>query len=105
MKLRWLIDHHDAVRKAHEEDDLLFGTVESWIVYVSFIHFNGEVLLTGAKAFDRQKIACDGSIECLSNVVDEHRNLAVGPGAPKILPHKAIRPPQDRIFISGVRRG
>ena len=37
MKLRWLIDHNEAVRKAHEEDDLLFGTVESWIVYVSCI--------------------------------------------------------------------
>ena len=28
-----MIDHHEHVRKAHEEDDLLFGTVESWIVY------------------------------------------------------------------------
>ena len=28
-----MIDHWDAVRKAHDEDDLLFGTVESWIVY------------------------------------------------------------------------
>ena len=34
IKLRWMIDHHESVRKAHEEDDLLFGTVESWIVYV-----------------------------------------------------------------------
>lgn len=34
IKLRWMIDHHESVGKAHEEDDLLFGTVESWIVYV-----------------------------------------------------------------------
>ena len=34
IKLRWMIDHHENVRKAHEEDDLMFGTVESWIVYV-----------------------------------------------------------------------
>ncbi|KAH7922318.1 glycerol kinase [Leucogyrophana mollusca] len=33
IKLRWMIDHHDNVRKAHEDDDLLFGTVESWVVY------------------------------------------------------------------------
>ncbi|KAJ3553544.1 hypothetical protein NM688_g3551 [Phlebia brevispora] len=33
IKLRWMIDHWEAVRKAHDEDDLLFGTVESWIVY------------------------------------------------------------------------
>lgn len=37
MKLRWLIDHDETVRKAHEEDDILFGTIESWIVYVSFV--------------------------------------------------------------------
>ncbi|KAI0769147.1 glycerol kinase [Trametes elegans] len=33
IKLRWMIDHYENVRKAHEEDDLMFGTVESWIVY------------------------------------------------------------------------
>ena len=36
IKLQWMIEHHDNVRKAHEEDDLAFGTVESWIAYVSF---------------------------------------------------------------------
>ena len=36
IKLRWMIDHHENVKKAHEEDDLMFGTVESWIVYVRF---------------------------------------------------------------------
>ncbi len=38
IKLRWMITHHENVRKAHEEDDLMFGTVESWIVYVR-LHF------------------------------------------------------------------
>ncbi|KII87480.1 hypothetical protein PLICRDRAFT_43122 [Plicaturopsis crispa FD-325 SS-3] len=33
IKLRWMIDHHDNVRAAHEADDLLFGTVESWMIY------------------------------------------------------------------------
>lgn len=33
IKLRWMIEHHEQVKKAHEEDDLLFGTIESWIVY------------------------------------------------------------------------
>ena len=32
-----MIDHSEDVRKANDEDDLLFGTVESWIVYVRFI--------------------------------------------------------------------
>ena len=35
IKLRWMLDHREEVRKAHEEDDLAFGTVESWIAYVS----------------------------------------------------------------------
>jgi glycerol kinase len=30
-----MLDHWDDVRKAHEEDDLAFGTIESWIAYVS----------------------------------------------------------------------
>ena len=32
-----MIDHNADVKKAFDEDDLLFGTVESWIVYVSLI--------------------------------------------------------------------
>ena len=34
IKLRWMIDHYPEVAQAHESDDLLFGTVESWIGYV-----------------------------------------------------------------------
>lgn len=37
MKLRWMISHYEHVSKAHDDDDLMFGTVESWIVYVSFV--------------------------------------------------------------------
>ncbi|KAL1745193.1 hypothetical protein HDZ31DRAFT_82129 [Schizophyllum fasciatum] len=33
IKLRWMIDHYPQVHDAHEADDLLFGTVESWLVY------------------------------------------------------------------------
>lgn len=35
IKLRWMLDHHKAVHEAHESDDLMFGTVDSWLVYVS----------------------------------------------------------------------
>ena len=34
IKLRWMIDHYPEVGQAHEVDDLLFGTVESWVAYV-----------------------------------------------------------------------
>ncbi|ORY28492.1 glycerol kinase [Naematelia encephala] len=33
IKLRWMLDHHREVHDAHEADDLLFGTVDSWLVY------------------------------------------------------------------------
>ena len=28
-----MMQHHHEVRDAHEQDDLLFGTVDSWLVY------------------------------------------------------------------------
>ncbi|KAF9531703.1 hypothetical protein CPB83DRAFT_848581 [Crepidotus variabilis] len=33
IKLRWMIDHYPEVSEAHDADDLLFGTVESWLAY------------------------------------------------------------------------
>lgn len=43
IKLKWMIDHDPVVRKAHEADELLFGTVESWVIYVyinSLLHIH-----------------------------------------------------------------
>ena len=34
VKLRWLIDNCEAVKKAVEEDRCLFGTVDSWLIWV-----------------------------------------------------------------------
>ncbi|WVQ82987.1 glycerol kinase [Cryptococcus sp. DSM 104549] len=33
IKLRWMLDHQKAVRVAHDADDLMFGTVDTWLVY------------------------------------------------------------------------
>ncbi|KIH87229.1 glycerol kinase [Sporothrix brasiliensis 5110] len=33
VKLRWLLDNVEAVRKASEEGRLAFGTVDSWLIY------------------------------------------------------------------------
>ncbi|KAF8493250.1 glycerol kinase [Russula emetica] len=33
IKLRWMIDNWEDIHRAHEADDLAFGTVESWIAY------------------------------------------------------------------------
>ena len=34
LKIRWLIDHIAYVRKAIQEQRCLFGTVDSWIIWV-----------------------------------------------------------------------
>lgn len=36
LKLRWLLDNVPHVKKAAEGKSLLFGTVDTWIVWVSF---------------------------------------------------------------------
>jgi glycerol kinase len=33
VKLRWMIHHHTAVQEAYDRDELLFGTIDSWICY------------------------------------------------------------------------
>ncbi|WVQ96697.1 glycerol kinase [Kwoniella sp. CBS 9459] len=33
IKLRWMLDHQRPVHDAHEADDLMFGTVDTWLVY------------------------------------------------------------------------
>ncbi|KNC99544.1 glycerol kinase [Spizellomyces punctatus DAOM BR117] len=33
VKLRWLLDNVEEVRKAHQEGRLAFGTVDSWLIY------------------------------------------------------------------------
>lgn len=34
IKLHWMIKNHPEVAAAHEADDLAFGTVDSWVLYV-----------------------------------------------------------------------
>lgn len=53
IKLKWLITHHPEVKKAFEEDRLAFGTVDSWLLYVSCNHSHVHVKLTpGAPELD-----------------------------------------------------
>lgn len=37
IKLRWMMDHNDNVKNAHDEGRLLFGTVDSWLIYVGLL--------------------------------------------------------------------
>jgi glycerol kinase len=46
VKLRWLLDNIDQVKKAADQDDLMFGTVDSWIVYKLTGGLNGGIHIT-----------------------------------------------------------
>lgn len=35
IKLKWMVAHHRDVREAYEQDRMAFGTVDSWLLYVS----------------------------------------------------------------------
>ena len=39
VKLRWLFDNVPAVQKAVKEGRCLFGTIDSWIIWVSHLKF------------------------------------------------------------------
>lgn len=48
-----MLDHHPEVHDAHESDDLCFGTVDSWLVYVSRKFLSRiHCLVLGTKAND-----------------------------------------------------
>ena len=34
-----MIDNYPEVETAHKSDDLLFGTIESWVAYVRLLFF------------------------------------------------------------------
>ncbi|PWN45361.1 putative glycerol kinase [Ceraceosorus guamensis] len=50
LKLRWMLDNIPEVKKAHDEGDMLFGTVDCWLLYNLT---GGEVHLTDASNASR----------------------------------------------------
>jgi glycerol kinase len=85
-KMRWMLDHDEAVRGAAEKGTLAFGTVESWLVY----KLSGGAHLTDASNASRTLLlALDGAQfdedlgelfgvprAALPEVVDTHGRLA-----------------------------
>ena len=37
VKMRWLLDNVPAIRTAHDNGNLVFGTIDTWLIYVSLI--------------------------------------------------------------------
>jgi len=46
VKLKWMLDNVDAVKEAHDSDDLMFGTVDTWILWSLTGGLNGGLFLT-----------------------------------------------------------
>jgi glycerol kinase len=40
VKLRWLLDNIPSVSDASKENQLAFGTIDSWLLYVRFMYFS-----------------------------------------------------------------
>lgn len=45
LKIKWAIDNVDDVKKAVEKKTAMFGTVDSWIIWVFFIFFFGWLIM------------------------------------------------------------
>jgi len=37
VKMRWLLDNVESIRLAHDQGTLVFGTIDTWLIYVSLI--------------------------------------------------------------------
>lgn len=47
MKLRWLLDNVRTVQKAVEENRALFGTIDSWLIWVCLNVMNAQRMVGG----------------------------------------------------------
>lgn len=34
LKMKWLLENVEEVKKAHESGDLVFGTIDTWLIFV-----------------------------------------------------------------------
>ncbi|KAG4305944.1 hypothetical protein PORY_000854 [Pneumocystis oryctolagi] len=48
VKLRWLLDNVEKVRKVYDEGNLVFGTIDSWLIYNLTGGINGGIHITDA---------------------------------------------------------
>lgn len=47
VKLHWLLHNVPAVKKYYDDDELMFGTIDTWLLYVSTLRLaNDELFLT-----------------------------------------------------------
>jgi len=102
IKLRssgW-IDNWEDVRKAHEADDLAFGTIESRIAYVSLEPSFHPPPRTTLMVF-RQNLL--GGVSASQHVIAQHPHTRMGSCAPALLWLAVIDPGSSRFDERGIR--
>lgn len=90
IKVRWMIDNYPEVAKAHEEDDMLFGTVESWVAYVSSFFLISSMyikILTPRRSTEppwrrKDEHPHHRSFQCLAHTPAQHHYAQMG-GLPR----------------------
>jgi glycerol kinase len=40
VKFKWLLENKPEIKEAHEKETLLFGNIDTWLIYVSFPQLN-----------------------------------------------------------------
>ena len=48
-KIKWILDHVEGARERAERGELLFGTVETWLIW----------------KLTKGRVACDGLFQCI----------------------------------------
>ena len=103
-----MIDNYAEVAAAHEEDDLLFGTIESWLAYVRMsplalwpifwsLTSRTESLWRGRKRSPHHR--CH---ERLPNAPPQPSHLGVGAVFAFVFRYPAVCPPQARVNLRGL---
>jgi glycerol kinase len=72
-KVRWLLDHVDGARERAERGDLLFGTIDSWLVWNFTGGTDGGVHVTDATNASRTLLMDLQTLEWVDEIAEEMR--------------------------------
>lgn len=77
IKLRWMLDNVPAVRKACEAGTALFGTVDTWIIWVCSTGNNASLICSFCLELDRGS-TCNRCYKRKPYYDDEYQNSPMG---------------------------
>ena len=98
------MDHNEAVRQAHDEDDLMFGTVESWLVYVRCRFLLDNIIANQITELDWRKPAYHRSYKRFSYTAHGYNDASMVPSSAQFLFHQTFCTSKDSVVLRSVRR-